>query len=82
MQKITVKIEGMMCGMCEAHISDVIRKVYPKAKKVVVSRKRNEATFLLDEVTDGENLRKAIAETGYTFVSFTSESYVKKGLFG
>lgn len=82
MKKITVKIEGMTCGMCEAHISDVIRRVYPKAKKLVVSRKRNEATFITDEQIDPEKLRKAISETGYTFVSFTSEPYVKKGLFG
>ena len=64
MEKITVKIEGMMCGMCEAHINDVIRRIYPKAKK------------------DEETLRKSIAETGYTFVSYASEPYEKKGLFG
>ena len=34
MEKVTVRIEGMMCGMCEAHISDVIRRIYPKAKKL------------------------------------------------
>ena len=82
MEKITVKIEGMMCGMCEAHVSDVIRRIYPKAKKLVVSRKRNEATFVSDEQVDEEKLRKAIADTGYTFVSMKSEPYVKKGLFG
>ena len=82
MEKITVKIEGMMCGMCEAHINDVIRHIYPKAKKLVVSRKRNEAAFVSDEPVDEETLRKAIAETGYTFVSMTSEPYEKKGLFG
>ncbi|MCR5459639.1 MAG: hypothetical protein K6F51_07060 [Acetatifactor sp.] len=26
MFKTTLKIEGMACGMCEAHISDVIAK--------------------------------------------------------
>ena len=82
MEKITVKIEGMMCGMCEAHINDVIRRIYPKAKKLVVSRKRNEAAFVSDEPVDEEKLRKTIAETGYTFVSMTSEPYEKKGLFG
>ena len=82
MEKITVKIEGMMCGMCEAHINDVIRRIYPKAKKLIVSRKRNEAAFVSDEPVDEEKLRKTIAETGYTFVSMTSEPYEKKGLFG
>ena len=82
MEKITVKIEGMMCGMCEAHINDVIRRIYPKAKKLVVSRKRNEAACVSDEPVDEETLRKSIAETGYTFVSYASEPYEKKGLFG
>ncbi len=82
MEKITVKIEGMMCGMCEAHINDVIRRIYPKAKKLVVSRKRNEAAFVSDEPVDEETLRKSIAETGYTFVSYASEPYEKRGLFG
>ena len=82
MEKVTVRIEGMMCGMCEAHINDVIRRIYPKAKKLVVSRKRNEAAFVSDEPVDEETLRKSIAETGYTFVSYASEPYEKKGLFG
>ena len=31
MKKYTVKIDGMMCGMCEAHVNDVIRKTIPAA---------------------------------------------------
>ena len=33
MEKVTVKIDGMMCGMCEAHICDAIRKAFPFANK-------------------------------------------------
>ena len=32
MIKTTLKIDGMMCGMCEAHMNDVIRKNF-KVKK-------------------------------------------------
>ena len=39
MIKTTLKIEGMMCSMCEAHINDVIRKAVPGAKKVSSSHK-------------------------------------------
>lgn len=28
MFKITVGIEGMACGMCEAHINDAVRKAF------------------------------------------------------
>ncbi len=73
MNKITVKIDGMMCGMCEAHICDTIRKVFPEAKKVKASRRRAEATFFLDGEADMKALEKAITDTGYTFISVSSE---------
>jgi len=82
MNKVTVKIEGMMCGMCEAHICDTIRRVFPNAKKVKASRTRKEATFLTDEPVDAAKLEKAITDTGYTFFSAGSEPYKKRGLFG
>ena len=82
MKKIKVKIDGMMCGMCEAHICDTIRKAIPDAKKVSASRKSGEATFLYDGSPDEEALKKAIADTGYTLVSVSSEEYKKRGLFG
>ena len=33
MEKITVKIDGMMCGMCESHMNDTFRQNF-KVKKV------------------------------------------------
>ena len=82
MKKITVKIDGMMCGMCEAHICDTIRRAIPDAKKVSASRKSGEATFLSDGGIDEEALKKAITDKGYTFVSVSTEEYKKRGLFG
>ncbi len=82
MNKVTVKIDGMRCGMCEAHICDTIRKVYPNAKKVKASRTRREATFLTDDPADAAKLEKAITDTGYIFLSVDSEPYKKRGLFG
>lgn len=82
MYKVTAKIEGMMCGMCEAHIADTIRRAFPDAKKVSASRKHGEATFLSEREIDRERLRQAIEATGYTFVSGSVEPYRKRGLFG
>ena len=82
MYKTTAKIEGMMCGMCEAHIADVIRKTVADAKKVSASRRKGEATFLSEEAPSEEMLKRAIADTGYTCLSVESEPYKKKGLFG
>ena len=81
MIKNTVKIEGMMCGMCEAHIADTIRKTFPKAKKVSASHTAGRAVFLTDEKIPAHELARAIKETGYTFVSLDAEPYEKKGLF-
>ncbi len=81
MNKVTVKIDGMMCGMCEAHINDTIRKAYPNAKKVASSHKKGETTFLLDGEPDGERLKAAVNETGYEFKGIKTEKYVKKGIF-
>ncbi len=81
MIKTTLKIEGMMCGMCEAHICDVIRKTVPDAKKVSASRSRKEASFLSEEAVDAQALKVAIDETGYTCEEVSSEAYEKKGWF-
>ena len=82
MKKITVRIDGMACGMCEAHICDTIRRTFPDAKKVSASRKSGEAAFLSESDINEEALKKAITDTGYTFVSVASEEYKKRGLFG
>lgn len=73
MKKVTLKIDGMVCGMCEAHICDTIRRAVPDAKKVRASRKRGEASFMAENVPDAEALERAIGETGYTLVSIEKE---------
>ena len=82
MIKTTMKIDGMMCGMCEAHVCDAIRKAVPSAKKVTASRKKKEASFLTDDTVDNDSLKTAITATGYTFLDIESAPCEKKGLFG
>ena len=80
--KTTMKIEGMMCSMCEAHVCDAIRKAVPAAKKVAASRSKKEASFLTEEPVDNESLKAAIDATGYSCLGIESAPYEKKGLFG
>ena len=82
MFKTTLKIDGMMCSMCEAHISDVIRRSVPGAKKVTVSHTKGEASFLTEEPADEARLREAIAATGYGCLAVTAEPWEKKGWIG
>lgn len=79
--KATLTIDGMMCGMCEAHICDVIRKTVPDARKVAASHRKGEATFLTEIAVDEGKLRAEIAATGYDCTRITVEPYERKGLF-
>ncbi len=82
MNKITAKVEGMMCGMCEAHMCDALREAFPDAQSVKADRKNCELTFVINGELDAAKLEKTVKDTGYTFVSASSEPYVKRGLFG
>ncbi len=82
MQKAVLKIDGMACGMCEAHINDVVRKTVPGAQKVTSSHKKGETSFIAEGEIDLEALRAAIDKTGYVYRSGEVVPYVKRGLFG
>ena len=45
MIQTTVKVEGMMCGMCEAHVNDAVRKAI-KEKKVTSSHTKGETVIV------------------------------------
>lgn len=80
MYKITLKIDGMMCGMCEAHINDTVRKNF-KVKKVSSSHSKGVCEIISESEISEEKLRSIIDETGYTVSSFRCEPYVKKSIF-
>ena len=82
MIKTTLKIDGMMCSMCEAHINDALRRAIPGAKKVSASHAKGEASFLTEEAVDGSRLKEAIAAMGYTCTDIAEEPCVKSGWFG
>ena len=82
MNKVVMKIDGLMCGMCEAHVNDAIRKAVPSAKKVTASRSKKEASFLTEENVDAAALKAAIDATGYDCLGIEIVPHEKKGLFG
>lgn len=81
MEKITLKIQGMMCGMCESHLNDAVRRIFP-VKKVTSSHTKGEMVILAPEAIPEEALKKVIAETGYDMTAYVREPYERKGLFG
>lgn len=80
MLKITVKVDGMMCGMCESHVNDAVGKAF-QVKKVTSSHSKEETVILTENDIDEVALRTAIDTTGYKVKAVTKEPYEKKGLF-
>ena len=81
MLKITVQVDGMMCGMCESHVNDAVRKAF-QVKKVTSSHSKGQTVILTENDIDEGALRSAIGATGYEVKAVFTEPYVKKGLFG
>ena len=76
-----LKIDGMMCGMCESHVNDAVRKALPQAKRVSSSHLKKRTSFVSEAPIDEAALRAAVDATGYTVLEMTSAPYEKKGLF-
>ena len=81
MIQIVLKIDGMVCGMCETHINDAIRRAFP-VKKVVSSHTKGQTVILTENEIDSNQLKSVLAQMGYMILSAEQMSYKKKRLFG
>ena len=81
MVKTIIKIDGMMCNMCEAHVNDAIRGAF-SPKKVNSSHSKGITEVISEKELDSAALKELIEKDGYKVLDITSEPYVKKGLFG
>ncbi len=59
-----IKIDGMRCGGCEAHVNNLINKNF-KVKKVKSSHIFKKSKIQSDEQLDIAKLRNIIEEDGY-----------------
>ena len=80
MVKITLAIEGMACGMCEAHINEAVRNAF-QVKKVTSSHTKKQTVIIAEKDIPEQELKDVIVKAGYDAVSVSSEPYEKKGLF-
>lgn len=83
MIKTTLKVKGMACGMCEAHINDEIRKNF-NVKKVSSSHTKGETVIISEEPINEDAVKSVIAAKGYTVTDIAAGPYEKKrfSLFG
>lgn len=76
-----VKVDGMMCGMCEGHINDAIRSHF-QVKKVSSSHSKGRTVIQSQEALDQAQLRQVIDATGYKVLDVVSRPVEKRGLLG
>ena len=81
MWKYNIEVKGMMCGMCEAHMNEAIRKEFD-VKKVKSSHTKNNVEIVSENELDQDLLVSVIAATGYERGAVKKEEYKKKGFFG
>ena len=83
MIKTTLKIDGMMCSMCESHINDTVRRDF-QVKKISSSHSKGITEIISEGELDETALREAIGKTGYQVLESHAEPYEKKkfSLFG
>ena len=67
MQK-TMKIEGMMCGHCEARVKKALEAL-PEVSEAVVSHEAGTAVVTLNSPVSDDILKKAVEEQDYKVLS-------------
>ena len=65
--EITMKIEGMMCPHCEAHVKKALEGV-AEVREAIVSHKDGTAIVTLDADAAPATLKKAVEEQGYKVI--------------
>lgn len=65
--KVELKIEGMMCGHCEAHVKQALEAV-DGVKEALVSHERGTAEVTLEHEVDRALLKNAVENAGYKVV--------------
>ena len=65
--EITMKIEGMMCGHCEAAVKKALEAV-PTVESAEVSHEKGTAVVKLKEQTDFAALKKAVEDKDYKVI--------------
>ncbi len=80
MYQYIIGVEGMACGMCEAHVNEAVRNAF-QVKKVTSSHTRKQTIMLAEQEISEQELKNVVTGVGYELVSVSKELYEKKELF-
>ncbi|MFR7638527.1 MAG: heavy-metal-associated domain-containing protein [Allobaculum sp.] len=82
MVQTVLKVDGMMCGMCESHLADTVRKNFT-VKKVTASRRKGTIEILSEKPLDEDQIKSVIGQAGYDLRGIQShEVKFRRGFFG
>ena len=59
-----LSVDGMMCGMCETHVNDLVRKNL-KVNKVKSNRRKKLTIIVSDHPLNESDIQKAFEGSGY-----------------
>ncbi len=75
--RLTITIDGMMCGMCEIHVKDAVRKALPDVKDVTASHESGKVKLTLGRTENMSELLSALHGTmdpeGYRILNVMAE---------
>lgn len=74
MYKTILKVDGMSCGMCEAHVNDAVRNSFD-IKSIKSSHKKGITEIITKDMPDVESFSNAIEKSGYKVTSANFEPY-------
>ena len=77
----TMKIEGMMCGHCEARVKKCLEAL-AEVSQAVVSHENGTAVVTLSGEVSEDVLKKAVEDQDYMVVSIQSRCATKPGRSG
>lgn len=64
----TMKIEGMMCGHCEARVKQTL-EAFEQVDEAIVSHENGTAILKLNAEVSDEALKKAVEDQGYKVIA-------------
>ena len=67
MAERTIKVEGMMCAHCEAHVKAALEKI-KGVDEAAASHEKGEVVLKLSKDVDEKKIAQAVKEAGYTFI--------------
>ena len=62
--EVTMKIEGMMCGHCEATVKKCL-EAFPEVEQAEVSHEAGTAVVSLNQEINSAKLKEAVEKQGY-----------------